>query len=131
MTTMKTFSSTIAALAVLMVLTNFLAACGGSSAASGPNSVHMNDSDFIQHTITIKKGQVVNLVNDDSTVHIIENGTWESNGSTKTGSETGAPKVDYNVSGYGSQTIGPFNTRGTFKLYCTVHPGMNLTVTVQ
>ena len=29
------------------------------------------------------------------------------------------------------KTIGPFNTAGTFHLYCTVHQGMNLTVIVQ
>jgi hypothetical protein len=26
----------------------------------------------------------------------------------------------------GSQTIGPFNTIGTFHLYCSVHPGQRL-----
>ncbi len=27
--------------------------------------------------------------------------------------------------------FGPFNVVGTFHIYCTVHPGMNLTVIVQ
>jgi len=29
-----------------------------------------------------------------------------------------------------SGRIGPFTELGTFQLYCTIHPGMNLTVTV-
>ncbi len=29
-----------------------------------------------------------------------------------------------------SHMIGPFPTAGTYHLYCTVHPGMNLTVIV-
>src|SRR5207302_1382519 len=46
-------------------------------------------------------------------------------------SGVGAPVVkDRQVNG-GSITIGPFNTAGTFSMYCTVHPGMTLKVIVQ
>jgi plastocyanin len=47
--------------------------------------------------------------------------------------ENGAPVVNnVQISGNGSsQAIGPFNTPGSFHLYCTIHPGMNLTVIVQ
>ena len=38
---------------------------------------------------------------------------------------------DVNIGGNSSATIGLFTTAGTFKLYCTVHAGMNLTVVVQ
>jgi plastocyanin len=38
---------------------------------------------------------------------------------------------DVNIGGNSSATIGSFTTAGTFKLYCTVHTGMNLTVIVQ
>jgi len=27
--------------------------------------------------------------------------------------------------------IGPFTTAGTFHIYCSIHPGMNLTITVK
>ena len=30
-----------------------------------------------------------------------------------------------------SMTVGPFNTAGTYHLYCSVHVNMNLTVIVQ
>ncbi len=59
------------------------------------------------------------------------NGTWE-NGTAQPTREGGAPVVkDVNIGGNSSATIGPFTTAGTFKLYCTVHAGMNLTVIVE
>jgi plastocyanin len=47
--------------------------------------------------------------------------------------EPGAPtvsNVQFTSAGQ-SQSIGPFNTAGAFHFYCSVHSGMNLTVTVQ
>lgn len=117
-----------------------LAACAsagsgtqGSSAnnAGAKNAVHMNDSNFVQSSITVKKGESITLVDDTSTPHIIANGTWE-NGTAKPSKEPGTPQVkDVQINGNGSETIGPFATGGTFKLYCTIHPNMNLTVVVQ
>jgi plastocyanin len=114
---------------LLAMLSIMITACAGSS--NKPNTVHMNDHDFDQSSITIKKGQSLTLVSDTSATHIIENGTWDSNGTPKANTEDGAPKVDAQMNGGDTQTFGPFNTAGTFKLYCTVHPGMNLTVTVK
>ena len=106
-----------------------LTACGGS-ATSGSNPVHMNGVDFLQPSVVIKKGETVTLINDSPAVHYIENGTWD-NGTQRPAIESGAPKVDTQVGGNTSTTLGPFNTAGTFKLYCTVHPDMNLTVIVK
>ena len=110
-----------------------LSACGTAAPASGgttSHTVHMNGSNFVQSSITIKKGESVTLVADTSTPHIIANGTWE-NGSPKRAKEPGAPEImDVQVNGNSSQSIGPFTTAGTFKLYCTIHAGMNLTVQV-
>ena len=70
------------------------------------------------------------LVADTLTSHIIANGAWE-NGSPKRAKEPDAPDImDVQVNGNSSQSIGPFTTAGTFKLYCTIHAGMNLTVQV-
>jgi len=70
------------------------------------------------------------LGDDGSFLHIISNGVWDGS-APKPSSEPGAPVVkDRQVNG-GSITIGPFNTVGTFTLYCTVHPGMTLKVIVQ
>ncbi|GCE11572.1 cupredoxin domain-containing protein [Tengunoibacter tsumagoiensis] len=126
---MKTYKSTIILIGLLTLFSLFFAACG--STPSGPNQVHMNDSNFTQDSITIKKGETITLVNDTMTAHIIENGTWDTNGNAKSGQEAGAPKVDYNVGGYANQSVGPFNTAGTFEIYCTIHPSMKFTIIVQ
>ncbi len=91
----------------------------------------MNDTNFVQSSITIKKGDSVTLVADTFVPHTVANGTWE-NGTPQPSKEPGAPVVDnVSVGGNSSGTIGPFTGAGSFKLYCTVHPGMNLTVVVQ
>ena len=125
------------AFVLLCMTTVMLAACGGSSSStSGTGSsssatVHMGQTNFDQSSVTISKGGTVTLVNDTSSVHIIANGQWV-NGVAQPKQEPGAPKVSnvqFTTAGQ-SQTIGPFNTAGTFQIYCSVHPNMNLTVTV-
>jgi plastocyanin len=127
---------TLLAIGLLAMLTIMITACAGGTTAAGnsPNTVHMNDTNFDQSSITIKKGESLTLVNDVSTVHIIENGTWDNNGTPKPDiniKNEGAPVVDAQMNGGDSRTFGPFNTAGTFQLYCTVHNGMNLTVIVK
>lgn len=120
-----------------------LVACGNSGPgnAAGPgnssldggsgNTVHMNNMQFLQSSITIQKGESITLVADTAVPHIIANGTWQ-NGEAKPAKEPGAPEINgVQINGNSSSTLGPFNTAGTFQLYCTIHPGMNLTVIVQ
>ena len=116
-----------------VVMTLILVACSANIAAtsSAPNQVHMNATNFAQSSITIKKGESITLINDAQDSHIIANGTWE-NGTAKPQNESSAPQVEnLQISGSGQGTIGPFTTAGTFHFYCTVHPGMSLTVVVQ
>lgn len=113
------------------MLTLLLVACGGPDNAAAANQVQMNDMRFEQSSITIKKGESITLVATTFTPHTISNGTWD-NGQAKPAREPGAPEVkDVQINGNSSSTIGPFTTAGTFKLYCTIHNGMNLTVIVQ
>ena len=101
-----------------------------AQASTEPGTVHMGIASFSQPTVTIAKGSKLKLVDDGSFVHIIANGTWDGS-TSKPASEPGAPVVkDIQING-GSITIGPFNTVGTFSLYCTVHQGMTLKVIVQ
>ncbi len=91
----------------------------------------MNDTDFVQSAVTIKKGDSVTLIADTIIPHTIANGTWE-NSTPQPSKELGAPVIaNVLVGGNSSGTIGPFTNAGTFKIYCTLHPGMNLTVVVQ
>ena len=97
---------------------------------SGVPAVHMGLSTFGQSTVTISKGSKLLLIDDGSYFHILANGSWE-NGSPHTVQESGAPTVNnVQVTG-GSIEIGPFNTAGTYHIYCTVHQGMMLTIIVQ
>ncbi len=118
-------------LIVMGLLTTILAACGirDVSTSSLP-TVHMGGASFLQDSVTVPKGQMLNLVDDVASTHIITNGSWV-NGVGKPATENGAPTVNQTFNGNDSATIGPFNTAGTFHLYCTIHPGMNLTVVVQ
>lgn len=100
-----------------------------SAGTAGP-SAKMGPSNFIDQTVTIKKGDSLTLVDTVAVPHIIANGTWDGS-APKPGQEAGAPKVNLSFAGSDSQTAGPFTTSGTFKLYCTIHPSMNLTVIVQ
>ena len=121
-----------ALLAFGCIATLLLIACSSTSSGStAGNQVHMNDTDFVQSSITIRKGERVMLVADTFIPHTIANGTWE-NGTPQPAKEPGAPVVDnVSVGGNSSGTIGPFTSAGSFKLYCTLHPRMNLTVVVQ
>ena len=121
-----------AVLGLSCIITLLIVACGGSNASADPNPIHMSGSNFVQNSITIKKGESITLINDNLFgSHIIANGTWE-NGIAQPAREAGAPAVnDVTIGGNSSATAGPFTTSGTFKLYCTVHVGMNLIVIVQ
>jgi plastocyanin len=118
----------------LSLLTVVIASCGGSggnSSGSGTD-VHMGDTTFLQSSVTISKGSSLNLINDVAVTHIIGNGSWV-NGVIKPAIEPGVPTVNdltFNSAGQ-SMTVGPFNTAGTYHLYCSVHVNMNLTVIVQ
>lgn len=118
--------------ALACFITFLVVACGDSSsgAGSGNTDVHMGETTFVQPSITISKGSSLNMIDDTSSVHIIQNGSWD-NGTSKPTNESGAPVVNSQFTGNNSATIGPFTTTGTYHLYCTVHSGMNLTVIVQ
>ncbi|HZU02429.1 MAG TPA: plastocyanin/azurin family copper-binding protein [Ktedonobacteraceae bacterium] len=122
-------------LALSALLTLILMACGSTTTSNntsgGPNEVHTQGVTFVQSSITIAKGSSLTLVDDDNIPHIITNGTWV-NGTAKPAKELHAPEArNVQINGNAQATIGPFTSAGTFKFYCTIHPGMNLTVIVQ
>ena len=114
------------------ILTTLLAACAVYDEANVPKGpeAHMGGASFLVSSVNIKKGDMLTLVDDSSAEHIIKNGTWNGN-TPQPKSEPGAPSVNVTFNGNDSSAIGPFNTAGSFQLYCTIHPGMNLTVNVQ
>ncbi len=130
----------IVLLAFCSIASFSLIACGstdstssGSSSGSAQtgNLVHMTTNQFAQASITLHKGESLTLIDDSSIPHIIANGTWK-NGTDQTLQEEGAPQVSsVQIEGGSSASIGPFNTSGTFHMYCTIHQNMNLSVDVQ
>jgi plastocyanin len=115
----------------LALLCAALVACGGGAGNTGTVTVHTNATNFEQSSVTLKTGQSLQLVNDASDIHIISLGTWQ-NGVARPEQEPGAPQVqNEQLSANGNLTIGPWNTPGTYHLYCSVHPNMKLTVIVQ
>ena len=134
---MKKFIAIFVALSLFTILT--AASCsgtaGGGSTGTGTGtgtSVHMGATTFTQPSVTISKGSSLNLIDDVPVTHIISNGSWSDN-VAKPATEPDAPTVSnlqFNSAGQ-SMTIGPFNTVGTYHLYCSVHLNMNLTVIVQ
>jgi plastocyanin len=117
---------------VFGLLTAMLTACSIYDEATVPQGpqAHMAGASFLETSVNVKKGDMLTLVDDATAQHIIKNGTWNGNTAVPK-TESGAPTVDVTLNGNDSATIGPFNTAGTFQLYCTIHPGMNLTVNVQ
>ncbi len=120
-------------LAVLVCL--WLAGCSfGASGDSGPCSAQnlkMGSATFCASTISIPKGGTITFTDDpgNGAIHILVIGT---NGVKQ--SENGAPDfggaAGISLNPGDTWTTPPWNTPGTYHITCTVHPGMNLTVTV-
>lgn len=108
-----------------------ISSSGGSGAGTiQVATVHVNLDQFLPTAITVAKGGKVEIVDDGSFIHILANGTWSS-GVAHPQVESGAPLVkDRQING-GSINIGPFTMAGVYHIYCSIHPGMQLTITVQ
>jgi plastocyanin len=120
----------LGALCVSMLLTVISAPSAAATGNSGSTPVvHMGISSFQQASVTIPKGSRLLLIDDGQFLHILRNGFWQG-GSPHDLQEPGAPALhDLQING-GSISIGPFTTAGTYHIYCTIHPGMNLTIIV-
>ncbi|MHB8600626.1 MAG: cupredoxin domain-containing protein [Ktedonobacteraceae bacterium] len=129
---------------ILGICSFALVACGTGAGASGTTGTTTGSStsgtvvtvkagltNFLQSSVTLNKGDTLQIVNTASDIHIISLGSWV-NGGPVPATEPGAPKVlNEQLPANGTLTIGQFNTAGTYHLYCTIHIGMNLTVVVK
>ena len=122
--------ATLAALLLVLIVILGLAACGQNATAS--NEVSMSAGDFSTTSVTIKAGQTVHFtdpagVGGPHTLCLGANGTCDSSANgplSLTGDgftmHSGDPAKDVT-----------FDTPGTYKITCSIHPAMNLTVVVQ
>lgn len=99
-----------------------------SSCASG--TVHSLASSFKESCVLVKKGGKLQIIPSVTSFHNLDPGSWE-NGNAVPMTEPGAPPIHHVQVTSSPVSIGPWNTAGTFHIYCTVHPGMNLTVIVK
>jgi plastocyanin len=102
-----------------------------STGGAGTATVHLTANRFAPDIVALHKGETLTFVDEGSIPHILANGMWIANNHPSPGAETGAPAI-HNVGVIDKHvTVGPFTTPGTYHIYCTVHPGMTLTVLVQ
>jgi plastocyanin len=87
------------------------------NAPTATNSVAVQNFTFSPADITVKKGTTVTWTNKDSITHTVT----ENDGQTGPDSGDLAPGKTYSFT---------FNTVGTFKYHCAIHPEMLGTVTV-
>ena len=116
-----------------LLLTIVFSACRVVDASTIPpaKEVKMGGADFITKEITINKGESADLVATTSANHVISNGSW-ADGKQDPKVDPNAPVVSSApVAGGASLVIGPFAVAGDYHYYCTIHPGMNLTIHVK
>jgi plastocyanin len=104
------------------------AACGNVVTSNDPNTVVANNNSFSKGNITIQQGQTFKF-QDAASTHILvigQNGNPDSEAGAADFGGTGGHHIEK-----GDMWITPpWNTPGTYHVTCTIHPGMNLTVTV-
>ena len=113
----------------LLALT--IAGCGGSSGGGSGNELDMGAASFTQTSITLSTGQALHMVDsqDSGGTHMIcvgQNGKCDSNSSGP--SELADPGMAFSP---GTTKDVTFSTAGSYHLTCTIHPNMNVTITVQ
>ena len=97
---------------------------------NGIPTVHMNVVNFTQPSVTISNGSTLLLVDDVAVPHILANGSWQ-NGKAIAANEPGAPNMSNVQVNASSAEIGPFTQAGTYHIYCTIHQGMTMSITVK
>jgi plastocyanin len=120
---------------LLLLLALALSTCGKGSASSpggtttAGNTVTMNTTNFDRHTITIKAGESVTFDNSNGAFHQICLGKdMQCSKSAKGPQEVEGDGFSINT---GAKKTVTFADPGTYDIACSVHPNMNLTVTVQ
>jgi plastocyanin len=120
---------------LLLILALAITGCGKSAGSGGDEyttpDVTMGQTDFTHHALTITAGTTVNFMTESSgSTHILcigENGACQS-GAQGPSELTAANGMQIDP---GQTKPVKFDTAGTYKIACTIHPNMNMTITVQ
>ena len=111
-----------------------VAGCGGASgggSGGASNEVDLGAASFAQSSVTLNSGQPLHLVDSQASggTHNLclgQNGNCDSTVSGP--SELMAPGMPINT---GDTKDITFSAAGTYHVTCTIHPNMNLPVTVK
>jgi len=127
---MRMRASAIILAFLLLALT--IAGCGGSSSAGGAsNELDLGSTSFVQTSITLTSGQALHIVDPQDTggIHALCLGQTGACDANATGpSELHDPGMMFNP---GTTKDITFSAAGTYHITCTIHPSMNVTITVQ
>src|SRR5215469_15975288 len=107
------------------------AAGGSAPGQAGSATVHLTATRFAPAIVALHKGERLIIVDDGPVPHTLANGSWSADQRPVPAVEPGAPLVTNVALNNNTVTLGPFATPGTYHLYCTIHPGMTLTIVVQ
>jgi plastocyanin len=120
---------------LLLILAMAFTACGKTPGSGGDEyttpDVTMGQTDFTHHALTVTAGTTVNFITESSgSTHILcigDNGACQS-GAQGPSELTAQNGLEVDV---GQTKPVKFDTAGTYKITCTIHPTMNMTITVQ
>ncbi|HKB48337.1 MAG TPA: plastocyanin/azurin family copper-binding protein [Ktedonobacterales bacterium] len=120
---------------VLFMLALIVGACGkptGGVNSTPPGTIGMDATNFVVHAVTVKVGDTVHFVDPAGSggTHVICLGKDQSCNASATGpTALKGPGFTINAGDPSKDIV--FDTAGTYDITCTVHPNMNVTVTVQ
>jgi plastocyanin len=121
---------------LVLVIAAAVVGLAGCDLASQPtntqgNEVAMTQLDFARHSLTVPAGTAIRFTNPAVGItHVLcigANATCTPNAAGPTELTTS----DGLVFAAGQEKDVTFDTPGTYKIACMLHPGMNLTITVQ
>ncbi len=113
-----------------MALVIVVAACsspaasqtGGDGGTGGVGTITISGNAFSPASVTVASGDPINFKNNDASDHRIVVG--------ENGTEVASPAFEAITLGSTDQTHDIRLSPGNFKVTCTIHPSMNMTVTV-
>src|SRR5258707_3655503 len=107
------------------------AAGGSATGQAGSATVHLTAARFAPDIVALHKGDRLIIVDDGPVPHTLTNGSCSADHPPLPGVEPGAALGNDVPLDHQPVPTGPTTQPGTYHLYCTIHPGMNLTVVVQ
>jgi plastocyanin len=116
----------------LLLLTGCSTSGSSTHAATPPGAtVRIAFTLFQDTAVSIKAGQAVTFVNQNPIGHVIVEGSWTADpGTGLRTAEHDDGAFSLKLAAPGQRVSHVFATPGTYQFFCTIHKGMNGTVTV-